>query len=101
VSYTDRKRVAAALRPVYTAPTVEAAETALLEAMDGPAIVIASHPYAVLSTLIGHVAGFIFEHGSALCHLGILLREARVPAAVAAVPPVGRVLVVDGEIQQA
>ena len=31
VSYTDRKRVAAALRPVYTAPTVEAAETALLE----------------------------------------------------------------------
>lgn len=31
VSYTDRKKVAAALRPVYTAPTVEAAETALLE----------------------------------------------------------------------
>ena len=31
VSYTDRKRVAAALRPLYTAPTVEAAETALLE----------------------------------------------------------------------
>ncbi len=30
VSYTDRKRVAAALRAVYTAPTVEAAETALL-----------------------------------------------------------------------
>jgi putative transposase len=30
VSYADRKRVAAALRPIYTAPTVEAAETALL-----------------------------------------------------------------------
>jgi len=30
VSYQDRKRVAAALRPVYTAPTVEAAETELL-----------------------------------------------------------------------
>ncbi|MGZ8803138.1 MAG: IS256 family transposase [Mycobacterium sp.] len=30
VSYTDRKRVAAALRAIYTAPTVEAAETALL-----------------------------------------------------------------------
>ncbi len=30
-SYTDRKRVAAALRGIYTAPTVEAAETALLE----------------------------------------------------------------------
>lgn len=31
VSYKDRKAMAAALRPVYTAPTVEAAETALLE----------------------------------------------------------------------
>jgi len=29
VSYADRKRVAAALRPIYTAPTVEAAETEL------------------------------------------------------------------------
>ena len=29
VSYGDRKAVAAALRPIYTAPTVEAAETAL------------------------------------------------------------------------
>ena len=31
VSSTDRKAVAAALRPVYTAPTADAAETALLE----------------------------------------------------------------------
>jgi putative transposase len=30
VSYQDRKKVAAALRPIYTAPTVEAAETELL-----------------------------------------------------------------------
>ena len=29
VSYGDRKAVAAALRPIYTAPTVEAAEAAL------------------------------------------------------------------------
>jgi putative transposase len=29
VSYNDRKRVAAALRPIYTAPTVESAETEL------------------------------------------------------------------------
>ncbi len=34
VSYTDRKKVAAALRPVYTAPTVEAAETELLAFAD-------------------------------------------------------------------
>ena len=31
VSYKDRKAIAKALRPIYTAPTVEAAETALLE----------------------------------------------------------------------
>jgi len=30
VSYQDRKKVAAALRPIYTAPTVEVAETELL-----------------------------------------------------------------------
>jgi len=30
VSYADRKKVAAALRPIYTAPTVESAETELL-----------------------------------------------------------------------
>jgi putative transposase len=30
VSYTDRKKVAAALRPIYTAPTVEVAESELL-----------------------------------------------------------------------
>jgi putative transposase len=30
VSYADRKKVAAALRPIYTAPTTEAAETELL-----------------------------------------------------------------------
>ena len=31
VSYADRKKVAAALRPIYTAPTVEAAESALFD----------------------------------------------------------------------
>ena len=34
VSYKDRKKVAAALRLVYTAPTVEAAEAALLEFLE-------------------------------------------------------------------
>jgi len=31
VSYADRKKIAAALKPIYTAPTADAAETALLE----------------------------------------------------------------------
>ena len=34
VSYADRKKVAAALRPIYTAPTVDAAESALLAFAD-------------------------------------------------------------------
>jgi len=34
VSYTDRKKVAAALRPVYTAPTADAAENELLAFAD-------------------------------------------------------------------
>jgi putative transposase len=35
-SYTDRKKLAAALKPVYTAPTADAAEQALLELADSP-----------------------------------------------------------------
>jgi putative transposase len=36
VSYTDRKALAAALKPIYTAATVEAAEQALLELAESP-----------------------------------------------------------------
>ena len=36
VSYQDRKKVAAALKPIYTAPTVEAAEAELLAFADSP-----------------------------------------------------------------
>jgi putative transposase len=35
-SYTDRKKLAAALRPIYTAATADAAEAALLELADSP-----------------------------------------------------------------
>jgi len=35
-SYTERKKLAAALKPIYTAPTVEAAEAALFELADSP-----------------------------------------------------------------
>jgi hypothetical protein len=45
-------------------------------------IVAASRPIAVLSMLIGVVDGFLFEEGALLSHLGILLREAGVPAAI-------------------
>jgi hypothetical protein len=45
-------------------------------------IVAAARPIAVLSMLIGIVDGFLFEEGALLSHLGILLREAGVPAAI-------------------
>ncbi|MFD8498259.1 PEP/pyruvate-binding domain-containing protein [Amycolatopsis sp. NPDC059657] len=54
-----------------------------IKALEEKPIIHASRPYAVLSVLIGHVAGFVFEQGSTLGHLAILLREAGVPAVAA------------------
>ena len=45
-------------------------------------ILWARRPYVILSLVIDEVAGFVFSGGSALCHLAILLREARKPAVV-------------------
>lgn len=64
-----------------------------------PPIIQASRPYAVLSVLIGHVAGFVFDQGSTLGHLPILLREARVPAVEASgFTGTGEVVISDGTI---
>lgn len=55
-------------------------------------IVAVSRPIAVLSMLLGMVDGFLFEEGALLSHLGILLREAGVPAAIVGtgnLPPEG------------
>ncbi|MEV6071957.1 PEP/pyruvate-binding domain-containing protein [Nocardia sp. NPDC052001] len=50
---------------------------------DGEQVILsARHPYAILAALIGHVDGFVFDSGSRLCHLGIILRENTIPAAV-------------------
>jgi hypothetical protein len=51
-----------------------------VRSMPEPPVLRIRRPYAVLSVLIGTVAGFVFDEGSALCHLAILLREAGVPA---------------------
>ncbi|MEU5693407.1 PEP/pyruvate-binding domain-containing protein [Actinosynnema sp. NPDC020468] len=62
-------------------------------------IVHAGKPYAVLSVLIGHVAGFVFDRGSTLGHLAILLREAGVPAVAAAgFAGVGEVVISEGTV---
>ncbi|HEX8093583.1 PEP/pyruvate-binding domain-containing protein [Jatrophihabitans sp.] len=61
--------------------------------LDGTGVIIAvSRPIAVLSMLLGVVDGFLFEEGALLSHLGILLREAGVPAAIVGtgnLPPEG------------
>ncbi|MEO3859087.1 PEP-utilizing enzyme, partial [Acrocarpospora sp. B8E8] len=46
-------------------------------------ILYASRPYVILSQVIDDIAGMVFDGGSALCHLAILLREAQLPAIVA------------------
>ena len=62
-------------------------------------IIQASRPYAVLSVLIGYVAGFVFDQGSTLGHLPILLREAGVPAVVAAgFTGAGEAVISDGTV---
>jgi len=51
-----------------------------VKAAGEPPIVVVDRPYAALAALIPHVAGFVFENASVLCHLAILLRERGLPA---------------------
>jgi rifampicin phosphotransferase len=53
---------------------------ASIKALQQPPIIVAARPYAALAALIPHAAGFVFERGSLLCHLAILLRERGLPA---------------------
>ncbi|MGW1812909.1 dCTP deaminase domain-containing protein [Streptomyces sp. NPDC002125] len=55
----------------------------LVASYDEKPVISAARPYAVLSVLLDHVAGFVFDRGSALGHLAILLREAGIPAVTA------------------
>ena len=59
---------------------------ALLEqasALESPPIVVARRPYAVLSAFFDRVGGFVFLDGGLLSHLGVMLREAKIPAVLA------------------
>lgn len=67
--------------PAPTEDTVAALARAAQQYTEPPVLVV-DRPYAILATLIGHVAGVVVGHGSPrLCHLAILLREYAVPAA--------------------
>ncbi len=45
-----------------------------------PVVLCTARPFAAFAPLVPHVAGFVFENASVLCHLAILLRERGVPA---------------------
>ncbi|MER5938280.1 PEP/pyruvate-binding domain-containing protein [Streptomyces sp. NPDC001928] len=70
----------------------------LVSSYDEKPVISASRPYAVLSVLIEHVAGFVFDQGSALGHLAILLREARIPAVTAAGITGAEAVISDGTV---
>ncbi|HEY3142210.1 MAG TPA: PEP-utilizing enzyme, partial [Acidimicrobiales bacterium] len=59
---------------------------ARIRALPTKPIIHVRRPYVVLSLLIGDVAGFVFDGGSLLCHLAILLREAGTPAVITTEP---------------
>lgn len=64
-------------------------------------IIVAQRPYAILSVLFEHVAGFVFAEGSLLCHLAILLREAHLPALISPeLPPAAAplALIMNGQL---
>jgi hypothetical protein len=52
--------------------------------LPAPPVLLASRPYAALAGLLPYVGGMLFEHGSLLCHLSIMLRERGIPAVAAA-----------------
>lgn len=53
-----------------------------IRALPTKPILWARRPYVILSLIIDEVGGFVFNGGSTLCHLAILLREASKPAVV-------------------
>jgi phosphohistidine swiveling domain-containing protein len=59
---------------------------ARVSAIEPKPIIYARRPYAILSMLMNHAAGFVFDGGSILCHLAILLREAEIPAIITQQP---------------
>ncbi|MFJ7626095.1 dCTP deaminase domain-containing protein [Streptomyces sp. NPDC097595] len=70
----------------------------LVTSYDEKPVISAARPYAVLSVLIEHVAGFVFDRGSALGHLAILLREAGIPAVTAAGIEGAEAVISDGTV---
>ncbi|MGB7605703.1 MAG: PEP/pyruvate-binding domain-containing protein [Lutisporaceae bacterium] len=54
----------------------------LIKNMEQKPIILCTKPYAILSFLLEHVEGFVFTEGSILCHLSILIREAKIPAII-------------------
>lgn len=68
-------------------------------------IIFTEKPYAILTFLFEYVEGFVFESGSLLCHLSIMLRESKVPAFICkkfkeVVGQYENIMIVDGVIEE-
>lgn len=68
-------------------------------------IIFTENPYAILTFLFEYVEGFVFENGSLLCHLSIMLRESKVPAFICkkfrdVINNYDEVMIVDGVIEE-
>jgi len=66
-------------------------------------VIITKQPVTELALIMDSVAGFIFEEGSLLCHLGIILREAGIPAifmenALSILDDGANILCIDGKV---
>lgn len=53
-----------------------------IKQLDDKPILFSEKPYAVLSLFFDDVKGFVFKSSSLLCHLSILIREAKIPTVV-------------------
>jgi hypothetical protein len=75
VSVSGTKNTSADYSPIYEfVSSIKKSET--------PPIIVCQRPYAILSYVLDHVAGFVFSGGGLLCHLAILIRESNKPAII-------------------
>ncbi|MCL6590140.1 MAG: hypothetical protein K6U80_09330, partial [Firmicutes bacterium] len=75
-----------------------------LKRTGGKPVVVAKQPLTELALITDSVSAFIFEEGSLLCHLGIILREKGIPAvflnrALSVLHNGTKVICLNGELQ--
>lgn len=64
------------------APKVASIREKILARGTGPVVIVSRFPDLALSVFIEDASGFVFTAGAVLSHLGIIIREARIPALI-------------------